>query len=138
MSSPKFEVIIEKGDGRFFARIEKGKALLTGYGGTVDKALKNLLAEIEGYKNNEGKGDKAFSKVDPKNIQFIPVYDVEAFFNEHTAIKQSAIAEKAGINASLIRQYAAGVKYPSAEQAKKIEAAVHAIAKELQQVSIYA
>ncbi len=65
-------------------------------------------------------------------------YDLEAFFMEHSYLKISSIAEQAKINPGLVRQYASGVKHPSAEQAKKIEATIHKIANDLQQVELYA
>ncbi|MEJ7683745.1 MAG: hypothetical protein WKG06_38965 [Segetibacter sp.] len=57
---------------------------------------------------------------------------------EHSYLKISSIAEQAGINPGLVRQYASGVKHPSAEQAKKIEATIHKIANDLKQVELYA
>jgi hypothetical protein len=56
----------------------------------------------------------------------------------HDYLKIGSVAEHAGINPGLLRQYASGVKYPSPDQAKKIEDALHHIANELQDVSIYA
>ncbi|WP_262892868.1 hypothetical protein [Aquiflexum lacus] len=40
------------------------------------------------------------------------------------------------MNATLLRQYAAGVKNPSLEQAKKIEKALHILADELREANI--
>ncbi len=45
-------------------------------------------------------------------------------------------AKYAGMNATLLRQYAAGVKNPSLEQAKKIEKALHILADELREANI--
>ena len=65
-------------------------------------------------------------------------YDLTVFFEQFDFLKQSKVAELAGINPGLLRQYASGIKYPSAGQAMKIEKAIHALAKELQSVSLYA
>jgi transcriptional regulator with XRE-family HTH domain len=65
-------------------------------------------------------------------------YDLQAFFEEFNELEISSIAERAGLNPSLVRQYATGSKYPSADQAKKIESALHSLAKKLQNVAIYA
>ncbi len=70
------------------------------------------------------------------NVEFS--YDLQAFFVEFDDLKSTGIARRAGINESLLRQYASGSKYPSEEQVKKIEDAIHTLAKRLQQVSIYA
>ena len=65
-------------------------------------------------------------------------YDLQAFFKEFKEIKISSLAESAEVNPSLLRQYASGSKYPSIDQAKKIEIAVHALAEKLNKVAIYA
>ena len=72
------------------------------------------------------------------NVEFEHSYDLTVFFEEYDFLKQSKIAELAGMNPGLLRQYASGVKYPSPEQAKRIEKAVHDLAKELKAVSIHA
>ena len=73
-----------------------------------------------------------------QNAEFEHSYDLTAFFEEYDFLKQSKIAELAGMNPGLLRQYASGVKHPSREQAKKIEKAVHNLTKELKSISIYA
>ncbi len=65
-------------------------------------------------------------------------YDLQAFFREFKDLKISSIAERAELNPSLLRQYATGNKFPSSDQVKKIEDAIHNLAKRLKQVSIYA
>lgn len=65
-------------------------------------------------------------------------YDLQAFFQDHDYLKITAIAKRANMNPGLLRQYASGVKYPSLEQAKRIEDAIHDLAKELDRVSLYA
>jgi hypothetical protein len=46
------------------------------------------------------------------------------------------IAEPAGMNPGLLRQYASGVKFPSVAQAQKVEDAIQELAKELGAVSL--
>ncbi len=57
--------------------------------------------------------------------------DIQDFFTLFKPVKQSAIAERSGINPSLLRQYARGIKHPSLAQAKKIEKAIHDLGREL-------
>ena len=52
-------------------------------------------------------------------------------------MKISSVAGQAGLNPGLVRQYASGVKYPSAAQAGKIRNAVKKIARQLLADSIY-
>jgi hypothetical protein len=65
-------------------------------------------------------------------VEFDYHYDVSAFFENFDFLKQTKIAELSGINTGLLRQYASGVKHPSPTQAKKIEIAIHKLAKELE------
>ena len=82
--------------------------------------------------------DKFWNKVDLSNTQFNISFDLQAFFKEFKEIKISSLAVSAKLNPSLLRQYASGSKFPSVDQAKKIELAVHALAKKLNKVAIYA
>jgi hypothetical protein len=104
----------------------------------VETVYQNLRELIVGYQENEGKDDKFWSKVNAAEVVFTPVYDVQALFAKHNYLNVSKIAEKAEINPGLMRQYSSGVKHPRPDQAKKIEDAIHAVGKELQQVAVYA
>ncbi len=73
-----------------------------------------------------------------EDVKFEYAYDLTVFFEEFSFLNQSKIAELSGINASLLRQYASGVKNPSAVQAKKIQTAIRGLALRLKNVQIYA
>ncbi len=134
----KLEIIIEKNDGFLWGRVEnKGKFMPTPYGTSTAKVIFNLKELINDYIKHEGKKDPYWSKVDINNIAFEFKYDLESYFQEHDYLKISSIAEIAGMNPSLIRQYASGVKYPSAEQAEKLQKAIRKIARELARDGIY-
>ncbi len=138
-SIQKIEIIIEKNDGLLWGRVENmGTHLLTPYGKTTEKLIENLNELVLDYLANEGKKDKFWNRVDISKVVFEFKYDLQAFFAEHDYLKISSVAEHAGINPGLLRQYASGVKYPSPDQAKKIEDAIHEIALELKEISIYA
>lgn len=133
------QIIIEKHDGLLWGRVEDcGHFMPTPYGKTKDVVIANLKSLVNDYVSNEGKKDPFWSKIDLEKIEFRFAYDLEAYFKEHDYLKISSVARAAGLNAGLVRQYASGVKYPSAEQAAKISAAVKLIAKELMETSIYA
>ena len=57
--------------------------------------------------------------------------DIQDFFSLFAPVKQTAVALKAGMNPSLLRQYARGIKHPSLEQAKRIEDAIHQLGRDL-------
>jgi hypothetical protein len=138
-SKTTIEIIIEKSDGLLWGRVEnRGKFMPTPFGKTKEALIENLKKLIYDYQQHEGKTDKAWSKIDIDNLDLEFHYDLQAFFQEHNYLKISSGAEKAGLNPGLLRQYASGVKYPSAEQAIKIENAIHLLADQLKEVSIYA
>lgn len=134
----KIELIIEKNEDHFWGRVEGKGFMPTGQGETVNNLLQNVKESIEDYIEHEGKEDIFWSKVNTANIEFDIKYDLEAFFDGHDYLNISSIGKKAGVSPSLLRQYASGVKHPSAEQAKKIEDAIHKIGNELKEVAIYA
>lgn len=121
----KMLLVVEKDKGKLWGRVNYKNNLITDYAASLP-ALENKLARLL----------KDFHGI--QNVSFERSYDLTVFFEQFAFLKQSKIAELAGINPGLLRQYASGVKYPSIDQAKKIERAVHALAKELQSVSLYA
>ena len=119
----KILLVIEKDKGKLWGRIKYKNNLITDYAssiGALEKKMARLLNDFHGI----------------EKVSFNHSYDLTVFFEEFDFLKQSKIAELAGVNPALLRQYASGVKNPSAAQAKKIEKAVHELAKELQSVSL--
>jgi hypothetical protein len=137
-NNAKIEIIIEKNDGLLWGRVEnKGVFMPTPYGKTTAKVIANLKELIVDYIKHEGRKDSFWSKLDLDDLRFEFRYDLESYFQEHDYLKITSVAEKAGMNPSLVRQYASGVKYPSREQTEKIQLAIKKIARELTQDSIY-
>ena len=121
----KILLVVEKDKGKLWGRVNYKNNLITDYAANLtalERKLAKLLKDFHGI----------------QKINFERSYDLTIFFEHFSYLKQSKIAELAGINPGLLRQYASGVKYPSIAQAKKIEKAVHEVAKELQSVSLYA
>lgn len=75
---------------------------------------------------------------DLSDVEFEVAYDLYAFFEHYAYLKISKIADYAGLNPSLLRHYKSQTKFPSAEQVKRIETAVHRLANELSQVHLVA
>ncbi len=121
----KINLIIEKEkDGKLWGRVNFRNNLLTAFATTVEMLEKKMTRLI-----------KEFHGVD---AVFDHTYDVSAFFENFDFLNQTRIATLSSINPGLLRQYASGVKHPSAQQAKKIEVVIHKLAKELKSVSLYA
>ena len=97
--------------------------------------MTDFAATVEMLEKKMRKLIKDFYDVE---VVFDYSYDVSAFFENFDFLNQTKIADLSGINPSLLRQYASGVKHPSAQQAKKIEIVIHKLAKELKSVSLYA
>jgi hypothetical protein len=84
---------------------------------------------IADYLEHERKDDKKWKNVDAGSVEFQLHYDLQAFFDEYKFLNISSIAALSGINASFVRQYAKGIKYPSAARAKELEKTIHELAK---------
>lgn len=133
------QVIIEKNDNGLYGRIEGRKSYLpVTFGNSKKGVLQNLKERIKDYQKHEKNGDGFWLKSETKYVQSEMVYDLQAFLSEYDFLNASAIARHAILNESLVRQYATGKKYPSIEQAKKLEDFIHNLTKDLQKVPLYA
>ena len=132
----KLIIIIEPGDGEMWGRIDAPYTLLTTVGNNVEEITHNLKDLIQDHLEHEGKEQAEWQGIKVEEIKFEYVYDLTELFDVLSAVKINAIADLAGINQSILRQYASGVKYPSPTQAKKIQEAVHQLGQKLLQVSI--
>lgn len=122
------KLIIEKSDedGLLWGRTLEDDDLIVDSAPTetdLVEQMKQLLYEFHG--------------VDPSKVVFEIEYDLEAFFQRFDYLKISKVAELAGLNASLVRQYATGKKYPGKKQLEKIESAVQAIGTQLTRTKLF-
>lgn len=123
--SKKIRLILEREDGKLWGRVLVNDNLIVDYANslqTLEKKLKKVLVDFEGL----------------ANIEFDYAYDLTVFFETFNFLNQSKIAELAGINPGLIRQYSSGQKNPSAEQVLKIQKAIQALANKLKSVRLSA
>lgn len=58
-------------------------------------------------------------------------FDLESFFDFYKVINAKALADRIGMNQSLLAQYTKGIKKPSAAQTKRILQGVQQIGREL-------
>ena len=121
------ELVIERGDGDLFGRVNYDGNLIVDNAPTV-AALENQIRVLL----------KEFDGIDADKVEFEHYYDVYALFEEFDFINITKFAKYAGINPGLMRQYASGVKRPKQVQAKKIEAAFHKLSHEINRIAIYA
>jgi hypothetical protein len=90
----------------------------------LERKMKKLLADFHGLEKEQ--------------IDFEIAYDLSVFFAQNDFLNISGIAKMANINASLLRQYAAGIKFPSPEKAAEIEDVIRRIGNEPSLVKISA
>lgn len=127
MKKLELDLIIERGEDQLSGRVLYKDNLIVDMAATVlqlENQLKQLLFDFE--------------DVDPNAVQFNHLYDVYALFAQFDFLNISKVAKQADINPGLLRQYASGVKNPSATQAKKLEDTLHNLAKQMQNISVYA
>ena len=74
---------------------------------------------------------KAAEGTDVPELEFVYKYDLQSFFNYFSFLNVTKVAEVAGINPSLMRQYTSGVTTAGQKQYDKIRTAVERIGKEL-------
>lgn len=68
----------------------------------------------------------------PKKIE----YPITEIFKQVKYITIEGVAERAGMNKSLLRQYAKGIKDPSQKQIERINEALTSLGNELKNVKI--
>ena len=99
---------------------------LLGFGNTPQEAKADMLkayVEINELLVKEGKT--------PIKLEFVYHYDMKSFFEYFDFLNVSKIAERAGINPSLMRKYTSGVANAGEGQYLKLKKAINSIAKEL-------
>lgn len=133
----KLLVVLEKGEsGEWFASVEAPRTFLTTVGSSVQEVAQNLKNLAQDHLDHEGKTQAEWQGVRVNDIEWEYSYDLSGFFEQFNVLKINAIAELAGLNPSLVRQYATGAKSASAAQVQKIQKAVHQLAQSLLQVSV--
>ncbi len=124
----KITLIIEKGgNGLLWGRVKYKDNLLVEKATSVislERKMKKLLTD--------------FHHLESDKIYFDVAYDLTVLFEQMNFLNISGIAKIANINSSLLRQYAAGLKFPSPEKASEIERVIRDIGKELSKIKISA
>jgi len=121
----KIQLILEKEGNKLWGRVSINGNLLVDSAvnlQALERKLKKALRDFEGI----------------EEIQFEYAYDLTVFFEQFNFLNQSKIAELAGINPGLIRQYSSGHKQPSKEQVGKIENAIRKLGGRLKSVHLSA
>lgn len=109
MEIVKIPLTIERGDDKLlWGRVEYNGNLITDFGDSIPELEEKMKALLW-----------VFEEVNPETVQFECQFDIYALFQRFDFLKISNVAEHAGMNPGLLRQYVSGAKNPSEEQAKK-------------------
>ncbi len=117
---------VEKTDTGFSAYAEDYPIFTTGK--SVPELINNAYEAAELYFEEEDE------KLGPNDIRF--EVDFQQFFKDYKVLNAKFLAEKIGMNATLLSQYVSGTKKPSSKQTEKILAGIHQIGQELSGINL--
>jgi len=118
-------IIIEKSQGRLWGRVDYQNNSFTDIATTAEGLEKKLRAQLRKYFH-----------LDPAKIVFQRKYDLTALFIHFSFLKINAIANLCDIEPLVLRQYAAGIHFPSEEEVQKMEHLLRSIGQELLRAQI--
>ena len=125
-TNKKIKMIVEKTDTGFSAFSEDFPIYTTGrtIPELIDNALEaaNLLFEEDDI------------RIEQENLKF--EIDFKQFFQYYKVINAKFLANKIGMNPTLLSQYVQGRKKPSDAQTEKILLGIHQIGKELSEINL--
>lgn len=120
----KLQLIVEKSGPDLFGRVDINDNLIIDSASSLEELhqkMRKLILEFE--------------ETEVENFEHS--YDLTSFFECHSYLNISDIARRAQINPALMRQYSAGLKFPSEERVKAIENAIHNLGKDLLQARLH-
>jgi len=120
----KIVVTIEKTDTIFSAFAKDYPVFSTG--SSMNQLIDNCIEAFSLYFDDE--------KFDPAGISF--EIDFKQFFQYYKVINSKALAEKIGMNPTLLSQYVRGHKRPSPQQSRRILYGINRIGQELAEMSV--
>jgi predicted RNase H-like HicB family nuclease len=125
-SSKKISMKVEKTDTGFSAFSEDYPIYTTGK--TIVELLDNAFEAANLYFEDEN------IKISHKNLKL--EIDFKQFFQYYRVLNAKFLADKIGINPTLLSQYVQGHKKPSEAQTEKILLGIHQIGQELSEINL--
>lgn len=122
----KIKMIVEKTNTGFSAYSNKYSIFTTGR--TIPELVNNALEASNLFFEYDQ------VKIVHSNLQFD--IDFKQFFQYYKVINSKFLAEKIGMNSTLLSQYVQGHKKPSANQTEKILTGIHQIGQELSEINL--
>lgn len=130
------KVFVEKSnDGTYWGTTQNLPGVVSAYGNTLEELKKNIKVAVDDYVETAVELEEDWiDEVVPINGYEFKM-NIESFFYLVPQVKITAIARRAKINPSLMRQYATGRATVSEERLKLIQGTIHELGKELQSVT---
>ncbi len=122
----KIKITVEKTETGFSAFCDDYPVFTTGR--TVPELIDNALEAVNLYFEDEG------LEFTHDNLSF--EIDFRQFFQYYKVLNSKFLAQKIGMNPTLLSQYVQGHKKPSEKQTEKILAGIHQIGKELSEINL--
>ncbi len=122
----KVSVVIEKTETGYSAFAEDYAIFTTA--GTIPELMENTIEASNLFFEDQKQ------RIRQENIQF--VIDFKQFFQYYKVINAKFLAQKIGMNESLLSQYVQGKKKPSDQQTNKILNGIHQIGRELTEIDL--
>ena len=126
MTNKKVKMIVEKTDTGFSAFSEDYPIYTTGR--TIPELIDNALEAANLYFEDEN------VQIAQENLKF--EIDFKQFFLYYKVINAKFLANKIGMNPTLLSQYVQGRKKPSDAQTEKILLGIHQIGQELSEINL--
>lgn len=126
MTKKKIGIIVEKTDTGFSAYSEVYPIFTTG------KTISDLLDNAYEATNLYFEDDKI--KIARASLKF--EIDFKQFFQYYKVLNSKFLADKIGMNPTLLSQYVQGHKKPSDSQTEKILLGIHQIGQELSEINL--
>lgn len=132
----RIKVIVEKHeDGAYWGTTQNIPGVVSSSGETLEELKANLQTAFEDYIEVAEELEEKWVAEVKQLSEWDYNMNIEAFFDLIPEVKISAIGKKAGINESLMRQYACGKAAVSEDRMKLIEKSVHELGAELSSIS---
>jgi predicted RNase H-like HicB family nuclease len=122
----KIRMIVEKTDTGFSAFSEDYPVYTTGH--SINELMTNAYEAANLYFEEEE------IKITHENLKF--EVDFKQFFQYYKVLNSKFLANKIGMNPTLLSQYIQGHKRPSEAQTKKILSGIQQIGRELSEISL--
>jgi len=125
-TNKKIKMIVEKTDTGFSAFSDTSPIYTTGR--TIPELINNALEAATLFFEDEE------LKIGQDNLKF--EIDFKQFFQYYKVLNSKFLADKIGMNPTLLSQYVQGHKKPSESQTEKILTGIHQIGQELSEINL--